>query len=266
MDQITFHPLKIKRLSEMIEGSIKDFIITGALKPGHKLPNEKQIANQFGVSAVTVREALRGLEAYGIIHKKRGRDGGIFVGADNTSGEMNPNTAQNLLVSGKYGAKDIGEVRKILEPAIVRIATLNITEKELQSLKKNIKYCEDRVKKIKTDSPDKANINIKERHLEFHRLIAEATHNPVLSLILDQTEDFELALNKTQVYSKEHNLDVIQHHKDIFEQLVKRDPDAAEKLMLNHTDFVDKCDRGSELLEPEIPGKKKRTNKQSDNK
>jgi DNA-binding GntR family transcriptional regulator len=68
-----------------------------------------------------------------------------------------------------------------------------------------------------------------------------------LSLILDQAEDFELALNKTQVYSKEHNLDVIRHHRDIYEQLKKRDADAAEKLMLKHCEFVDMTDQASEL-------------------
>jgi GntR family transcriptional regulator, transcriptional repressor for pyruvate dehydrogenase complex len=136
MDAISFQPIKIRRLSEMIESSIKDFIITGALKSGYKLPNEKEIANQFGVSSVTVREALRGLEAFGVIHKKRGRGGGIFVGPDDSGLEKATNSPPNLLTSGKYSAKDIGEVRRILEPAIARIAALNIPKKNLNPLKK----------------------------------------------------------------------------------------------------------------------------------
>ena len=249
MDKISFQPLKIKRLSEMIESSIKDVIITGGLKPGHKMPNEKEIANQFGVSSVTVREALRGLETFGIIHKKRGRDGGIFVGPSEGASEMNTNTAQNLLISGRYSAKDIGDVRAILEPAIAGQAALNITGKEFKALDRSIKQCEERIKKIGASSTGRSNINIKERHLEFHRLIAQATHNPVLALILDYTEDFELALNKTQVYNREHNLEVIKQHRGIYEKLLKKDAEAAQRLMLKHCQFVDKCDRESELSE-----------------
>ena len=79
MRNFNFRPVKIRRLSETIETSIKDSILAGDLEVGSKLPTEKEISRQFGVSIVTLREALRGLEAYGVIEKKRGKDGGIFV-------------------------------------------------------------------------------------------------------------------------------------------------------------------------------------------
>jgi GntR family transcriptional regulator, transcriptional repressor for pyruvate dehydrogenase complex len=246
MDNISFQPIKIRRLSEMIESSIKDFIITGALKPGHKLPNEKEIATQFGVSSVTVREALRGLEAFGIIHKKRGRGGGIFVGLSDSENGLARNSPN--LASAKYSARDIGEVRKILEPAIAGMAAANITAKELKTIDRHLKNCEERIRKTRFEYPDKTNLDIKERHLEFHRLIAAGTHNPVLSLILDQTEDFELALNKTQVYNKEHNLEVVRQHRDIYDSLARGDVESTAKLMLKHCEFVDSNDRASELL------------------
>ena len=79
MGAISFSPLEIKRLSEVIEDRIKERILCGELKPGDRLPTEKALAKQFGVSSVTIREALRGLQAFGFIGKKKGRGGGIFV-------------------------------------------------------------------------------------------------------------------------------------------------------------------------------------------
>jgi GntR family transcriptional regulator, transcriptional repressor for pyruvate dehydrogenase complex len=246
MSKITFKPLKIRRLSEIIENSIKDSILTSALKPGYKLPNERQIANQFGVSVITVREALRGLEAYGIIYKRRGREGGIFVGPENGNDGISKNTMENLLISGKYSAKDIGDVRKIIEPAIARIAASTITEQGLKALEKNLKYCENLVKRMTPGTQARVLLDIKEAHLEFHRLIAEATHNSVLSLIVDYTEDFLLTLNKTMLYGIDHNIEVIRQHREIYDELVKRNPERTELLMLRHCEFVDKYDRIAE--------------------
>ncbi len=59
MNLMKFEPLPHIRASELIEERIKQAIFDGKLKPGDKLPTEKQIAQQFGVSMVTLREALR---------------------------------------------------------------------------------------------------------------------------------------------------------------------------------------------------------------
>jgi len=70
-----FHPITYRRLSEIIEDSVKDSILNGKLQVGDKLPAEREISKQFNVSMVTVREALRVMETEGIINKKRGATG-----------------------------------------------------------------------------------------------------------------------------------------------------------------------------------------------
>ena len=92
----------------MIEDSIKDLVLTGQLKPGDKLPTEKELGVKFGVSLVTVREALRGLEAFGVIEKKRGRDGGVFI---SSNGNSVKDVVFTFLTSRKFSAKDVSEVR-----------------------------------------------------------------------------------------------------------------------------------------------------------
>ena len=132
MVEVSFQPLKIRRLSEMIENSIKDLIISGELKAGSKLPSEKEIRRQFDVSVVTVREALRDLEAYGVIQKKRGKDGGIFV----TKNERDVviNAVQSFLSQKNFSANNLSEVRIIIEPAAVRVAADQITQPELKDI------------------------------------------------------------------------------------------------------------------------------------
>jgi DNA-binding FadR family transcriptional regulator len=103
----------MRRLSSIIEESIKDLVLTGQLKPGDKLPTEKELSSKFGVSIVTVREALRGLEAFGVIEKKRGRDGGVFI---SSNGNTVKDVVYTFLTSKNFSAKDVNEVRGVLQP------------------------------------------------------------------------------------------------------------------------------------------------------
>jgi GntR family transcriptional repressor for pyruvate dehydrogenase complex len=79
MDKFIFKPVHAMRISGQIEKKIKDAILEGRLKSGDRLPTEKEMAEQFGVSVVTLREALRALEIFGLIEKRKGQGGGIFV-------------------------------------------------------------------------------------------------------------------------------------------------------------------------------------------
>jgi len=250
MTRTTFEPLRLRRLSEVIEGSIKDLILTGELKPGSRLPTEKVISQQFGVSTVTVREALRGLEAFGIIQKKRGKDGGIFVAQAERS--FVDNVMYNFLSIRKPSANDINEVRIIIEPATARIAAATITAGELKELEGNIKSCEIKITKKRGSFSQKDFVDIEERNVEFHKLIAESTHNAILALTISYINDFLLSYKKRSL-SPDINFSsktVKAHHK-IYVAIKNADPQAAEKAMLLHMRTV-----GDYLLENEKPKKR----------
>ncbi len=233
MQKIAFQPLKFRRLSEMIENSMKELILTGELKAGSRLPTEKEISRQFGVSIVTVREALRGLETFGVIEKRRGRDGGVFVTQINSVAVRN--TLHGFLVSKKFSARDVGQVRRIVQPASVAIAATVISSDELDSLEKNVKYCEVKIEKRKHAFNEKDFFDIEERNVEFHRLIAEATHNPVLSLTVDYVEDFLLSFKKSTLKPDiEFSRKAMEAHREILNCLKKGDGQTAEQKMLKH--------------------------------
>jgi GntR family transcriptional repressor for pyruvate dehydrogenase complex len=79
LKNVWLQPIQVERVSEVIENRIKVLILDGEIKPGDRSLTEKELSTQFGVSVVTVREALGGLETFGVIRKQRGRGGGIVV-------------------------------------------------------------------------------------------------------------------------------------------------------------------------------------------
>ena len=235
MHKFSFQPLKIRRLSETIEESIKDLITAGELEVGSKLPTEKEISRQFGVSVVTVREALRGLEAYGIIEKKRGKDGGIFV--TDHQRDFARNALQNFLISQKFTAEHLNEVRRIIEPVCAGIVAGRINAEELKDIEANIKYCENKIKSGKSGGKftDSDFLVVEERTVEFHRLLGQATHNPVLLLTVDYIEDFLVSFKKSiTVPDLKFSIDTVRDHRRIYNALKAGQVEKAEQEMLRH--------------------------------
>jgi GntR family transcriptional regulator, transcriptional repressor for pyruvate dehydrogenase complex len=234
---VNFQPIKIQRLSEVIENSIKDLIVTGQLPVGSKLPTEVEISRQFNVSIVTVREALRGLEAFGIIKKKRGKDGGIFVSQPESNIAIS--VMNHFLVSNKFSADDLSKVRTIIEPAVVSLAASQITPEELKNLKNNIRYCENKLRAKGNSISKKDFFDIEERNVEFHRLIAQATHNPLLMLIVDYMMDFLFSFKSSYLKPNiEFSIKTVAEHRTIVSLLEKGKVEEVQQAMYSHLGVV----------------------------
>src|SRR4030042_6737158 len=136
MKKIEFESLKIRRATDIIENRISTMILKGVVKSGEKLPTEKELSDQFDVSIVTIREALRGLEVAGLIEKKRGKGGGIYVTEINNDSVKR--ALHTFLKRRDFSAHHLAEVRLTIEPAIVSIASPQITASELTSLEDNL--------------------------------------------------------------------------------------------------------------------------------
>ncbi len=238
VNTISLQPLKIRRLSSIIEDSIKDLVLTGQLKPGDKLPTERELSGKFGVSIVTVREALRGLEAFGVIQKKRGREGGVFI---SSNGNTVKDVLFTFLTSRKFSAQDVSEVRGILQPYCARLAVSRISSDLLKTLEKNIEDCERMVKKAHPVFTKKEFFDIEERNVEFHRLIGEAARNPILSLTVDYVEDFLLSFKKNILGPDlQHSAKTVAEHRHILECIKKGNADETEKVMSLHLRNIEK--------------------------
>lgn len=243
MDKITFEPVLFSRVSEHIERKIAESILDGKLKAGDRLPTEKEMAKQFGVSLVTLREALTALQIFGLIEKKKGQGGGVFVSEVNSESIK---TALGYFLSFHYLApQHLYEVRKIIEPPLVRLAAQNITHDEIKKLEKNIAYCEERLRETRGHFTEKEFWELDKEHVNFHRLIAEGTHNPILSLTIDYVFDFlSLCEKELLVTDFQYAASNVSDHKKILRSLKARDAKSCEKEMVRHLRALDEYLRG----------------------
>jgi GntR family transcriptional repressor for pyruvate dehydrogenase complex len=224
-----FKPIRPKKISEEIVEQIKNLISQGELKPGERIPSERDMANLLGVSRPSVREAIMVLEAMGLVESRQG--GGTFVRslaeaslADPLTSmvEGNPNLLQSLL-----------EVRMGLEGWSAKLAASRITDEEIANLRRYVSEMENQSSKGGWDPQLDA---------RFHYGITAATHNTLQLHILDTIRGLwhatiELAL--TEFYRREGYLEpLMNQHRAIFDAIQKRDGENAQREMMTHLEFV----------------------------
>ena len=128
-----FRPIRQARISEVVTEQIKQSILFGDFKAGDKLPPERLLAEEFQVSRVAVREALRALEKSGFIITRQGATGGTFV-TDLSFAHL-ADAFLDLLLAGKISMSELTEVRILIEPEMARLAATKVTPAYANQLK-----------------------------------------------------------------------------------------------------------------------------------
>src|ERR671930_1037396 len=128
-----FAPVAVARASSAIADQIRTAIVTGKLTAGERLAPERELAEQFGVSRVTVRDALRALEAMGLIEVRVGARGGAFVTVP--SGSIVGQTMSDMMMMSAVTPEDIVEARLVVELGTVTLACARATDEDLARLR-----------------------------------------------------------------------------------------------------------------------------------
>ena len=214
-----FRPLKKKRFSDQIADLIQKKILEDNLAVGTGLPSEIEMAQEFQVSRSVIREALRILEISGLVSIKKGPTGGIFV----SYGYHAPiiRSLNNLITSGEVTLDHLFDARLLIEPYIAGQAALNADDEDL------IKF-----EALFEDSASHFDdaVRLKQNNLEFHLLLARASGNPVLAVMLESV--FELLAERTLNFvdiALERKFFKI--HKAIFEVIARRQPKETRRLI-----------------------------------
>ncbi|MBN9382722.1 MAG: FadR family transcriptional regulator [Chitinophagaceae bacterium] len=225
-----------KLLSGKIEESIELAIRRKDYKAGEKLPTEGQLCDLFGVSRTVVREALRKLSARGLVVIKQGS--GAYV--NELSSESAIDSINLFLELTDDGSLifDIIRARQLFEPEIAGLAALNRTAAELDELAGNLEA----LKASSMEDIDGQTII----DIRFHSLIASATHNNVVALLMRPIFD-NMPKVKRSIYAK-NNLGYLTHdksmvlkfHEDIYEAIKNADPREASHAMLAHLKATEK--------------------------
>ena len=226
-----FDSVKSDKVSQHIIDQIRNAIFDGRLRPGDKLPSERELTEKFKVSKATLREALRSLEVLGFLQMRKGVSGGAFV----TEVDMVKarDSFTNFLLFKNLSLEDLSEVRLLLEPYIAEKATLVIAQEDLRRLEKLIKDSEHAIK-------NDASLASRVDEIEFHRIIASITGNPILMFILDFVENLLIDTKEILKPGKEFSGKVLRAHKRIYRAFLRRDVKKVREEMVKHIREVEK--------------------------
>lgn len=217
--------VKRPRVSESVKDQIRQAIFGGQLLPGHKLPPERDMAEQFHTSRVALREALRALEQEGMIRIRRGFGGGAFVADFDEALRALTDSLNNVVKLGQAKSSHLTEVRTILEPAMARFATLRASEEDLLAIEAVVLAQEEELR---------SGALSRKYDMEFHRLVAQACHNPVLTIVIAAINDsIRDAIYRSKL-TYEMRERVVGYHRDLLDALRTRDENLAHRIMEEH--------------------------------
>ncbi len=217
-----FSPISDNRaLSERIISLISDAIIGGELRPGDRLPSERELAQQLRVSRTVVRDAVKTLAGRGLVRVKHGA--GIFVAA--------PEDEPSALLSLRgAGLNDLFEIRKALEVKAAGWAAERHGPHHLQRLHEIVEDARRHADDLEV---------LSKRDAQFHCAVAEASRNLVLVrvmlMLLDLLED---ARRETLSIPGRAELS-IEDHERVIQAIEARDTEGARQAMLEHLNSVE---------------------------
>jgi GntR family transcriptional repressor for pyruvate dehydrogenase complex len=169
-----FARLKTKRAFEEISAEIKRMIFSGVLKPGDRLPSESELGSQFGVSRQTIREAVRRLELAGFIAVQKGASGGPLV-VDTILNSISDSFLDAFQLK-KMTTDELTKARVEIEKMVVRNLFGVINKGDIATIRQGIREAKKKLEQGIMPFGD---------DLQFHKLLAKATHNYVFVIMVE---------------------------------------------------------------------------------
>ncbi len=221
-----FQPLDQRRAFEAIISQISAAIVEGRLRPGDRLPPERDLAETFGVSRPSVREALRALEVFGVLARRRGTgpDSGSTVAASAGEGLVNAMGFQAALLD--ISTRDIVDVRAVLEAFAAREAAASKADcTELRAALERLEGAKDLQAYYHADT-------------EFHLAVARISGNALLPVLMEALrgvlERYMVSVLGTPSFWEAERPFLADEHRRIVECIESGDGEAAARTMRSH--------------------------------
>lgn len=209
-------------LYQVVSARLSEAIKEAGLGPGDKIPSERELGEQFGVSRTVIREAIRHLAAKGILEARTGSGVRVAsVGHETVSESIELYLTQR----GPLDPDKLNEVRLCLELKTTELAALRATDEHLEVIRAK---CDELAET--SDDPEAAS----RADVEFHRAIAQASENELFLVLVDSLGDVLLDIRRATLHDP-HRLDTtVQQHRRIADALSQRDADGAVEAMSDH--------------------------------
>lgn len=225
-----FKPIKPKKVSSQIADQIRESILAGDFTPGEKLPPERELAEMFGVSRPSVREALNLLASAGLVMSYQGGGTVVLSLVEANQG----NTLSDLIRSQQDRALEVIEVRKCMESWTAYYAAQRGLPEDFRRMEEILLGME----KNLTDHLPSEDLDA-----NLHIVIARATHNIVwlhlMQSIFDAMKEFQRGVwRAVYLTHKDHDL-LYKHHAAIVTAIRTRNAEAARDAMMLHLNFAE---------------------------
>jgi len=222
-----YKSLKKPLLSQEVKDAIQTSIADETFKPGEKLPSERELVDQFQVSRVTIREALRNLQSAGLIEIRRGINAGAYVSEPNS--DPITENFRNLIHMGRIGFSHLIDARLYIEPRASEIAAKYATEKDIDRLRQVLDKAAGQVATSRK--------NARLTNVSFHVEVAKITKNPIILFITESiTQSYSatiIELTRTQLRRRVIQK-FIRGHREILDAIVKHNPAEAYEMTRRH--------------------------------
>jgi GntR family transcriptional repressor for pyruvate dehydrogenase complex len=228
---MVFKPIKPKKVSAQIAEQIRSSILAGEFRPGEKLPPERELAEMFGVSRPSVREALNMLAAGGMLESYQG--GGTVVKSLVETAVGNP--LSELIRVEQARALDVIEVRKGMEAWTAYYAAQRSQPEDVRKLGEIVENMRLNLGGMRPSEDLDAN---------FHIVIANASRNVVwlhlMQSFYEALKVFQQSVWRAVYLTEEDHRTLYEHHRSIYEAIRDKDPERARDAMLAHLNFAEK--------------------------
>jgi len=235
-------PIKKTRVAEEVADRIRTLMLDGTFPPAQPLPSERHLAERFGVSRGSIRDALRTLETIGLVETRHGQ--GTFPLELSVDRLVAP--LASVMAYRSDLQDELLDVRRMFEPAVARAAALRITEEDLVDLQRVL---ETQRQKLKTGQSAIA------EDTAFHAILARATRNRVVMSIMATLNDLLVESRTQSLLQKGRPARSVDGHEAVVAALRRHDADGASQAMYNHIDQIAHLQLDAQKKLPEDAGK-----------
>jgi GntR family transcriptional regulator, transcriptional repressor for pyruvate dehydrogenase complex len=212
--------------AEAVKRDLIDRIRAGAIRPGERLPAERALAAELGVSRNVVREAIGGLSAINVLETRPGS--GVYVSDFDVASLVEP--VEFAVLLGPSHIRSVIQARMVTEPGIAALAAQFGTPEQIDGLYRLIERSRTMI-----DEPE-AYIDL---DMQIHDAIVRMAGNPILSRICDALRRLVQTSREMTNTGAELREGALAGHQEIFEAIASRDPERAATAMHDHLQFVD---------------------------
>ena len=223
--------VQVPRISDAIASTLERRILEGSLKPGDRLPAERELAAELGVSRPSLREAIQKLASKGMVQSRQG--GGTFVTAVLESSFSDP--WQDMMGKHPSLREDMLEFRRMLEGQAAEWAAERATSADLQRLEQNFAALRAAFESDDAEKRFAADI-------AFHQAVGDAAHNVLIghlsgALLALMHDNIRLNLGELKSVPAANRL-LMGQHEAIYQAIRNNKPQAARAAAETHIDFV----------------------------